>query len=74
MKNYSELTEEQTKELFKIVFESNHSNGFMKAEVKDMLTDPDYWFNEYPKENYKENVINYLKENNFELPTTKIWN
>jgi len=73
MNNLKELTQDQVNEIFKITFESNHSSGFKKAEVKDMLTDADYWFNERPKEGYKEAVLNYLKENGFELPITSIW-
>lgn len=72
-KELKELNQEQINEIFKLTFESNHSPGFKKSEVKDMLTDSEYCFNEWPKEGYKELVINYLKENGFTLPVTKIW-
>ncbi|MDR6734200.1 hypothetical protein [Sphingobacterium sp. 2149] len=73
MKKLSELTEIQMFDLFAITFSSNHSPGFKTAEVKTMLTDQDYWFLERPKEGYKEAVLDYLKENGFELPVTSIW-
>lgn len=73
MKTLKELTQDHVNEIFKLTFDSNHSPGFKTAEVKTMLTDHDYWFLESPKEGYKGAVLDYLKENGFEMPVTKIW-
>jgi hypothetical protein len=61
------LTEQQLLEIYNIVFSDVHSNGFKTAEVRTLLFDRDYWFMQKPKENWYENVIEFLKSINFDL-------
>lgn len=74
MKKLTELSDKELFEIYDLIFDTVHSPGFKKAEVKTALTDPEYWFLERPIEGYKENVLNYLNTNGFEKPETKIWN
>lgn len=57
-----EFTEEQLVEMYNLVFKSPKSNGFMKAEMKDLLFDKDYWFMESKQDNWEENLKNKLIE------------
>ena len=57
------FTEQQLLEIYDLVFSSTHSNGFKTSEIKDLLFEPDYWFLEKPKENWKSDLINYLDSN-----------
>lgn len=57
-----EFTEEQLIEMYNLVFKSPKSNGFMKAEMKDLLFDKDYWFMESKQDNWEENLKNKLIE------------
>ena len=57
-----EFTEEQLIEMYNLVFKSPKSNGFMKAEMKDLLFDKDYWFMEFKQDNWEENLKNKLIE------------
>ena len=57
------FTEKQLLEIYDLVFSSTHSNGFKTSEIKDLLFEPDYWFLEKPKENWKSDLINYLDSN-----------
>ena len=61
------LTEQQLLKIYDIVFSDVHSNGFKTAEVRTLLFDRDYWFMQKPKENWYENVIEFLKSINFDL-------
>ena len=61
------LTEQQLLEIYDIVFSDVHSNGFKTAEVRTLLFDRGYWFMQKPKENWYENVIEFLKSINFDL-------
>ncbi len=57
-----EFTEEQLIEMYNLVFKSPKSNGFMTAEMKDLLFDKDYWFMESKQDNWEENLKNKLIE------------
>lgn len=57
-----EFTEEQLIEMYNLVFKSHKSNGFMTAEMKDLLFDKDYWFMEFRQNNWEENLKNKLIE------------
>jgi hypothetical protein len=57
-----EFTEEQLIEMYNLVFKSPKSNGFMKAEMKDLLFDKDYWFMESKQDSWEENLKNKLIE------------
>jgi hypothetical protein len=57
-----EFTEEQLVEMYNLVFKSPKSNGFMKAEMKDLLFDKDYWFMDFRQDNWEENLKNKLIE------------
>jgi len=60
------LTDEQLLKCYDIVFSKTHSDGFKIAEIKDVLYDPEYSFLESPKENWKENLGEYLISQNYE--------
>lgn len=66
------LTDEQLIEIYHIVFEEIHSDGFMTAEVKDLLFDDEYWFLCRPKLNWYKNVIEYLNKINYDTTKLKI--
>lgn len=57
-----DFTEEQLIEMYNLVFKSPKSNGFMTAEMKDLLFDKDYWFMESKQDNWEENLKNKLIE------------
>jgi len=57
-----EFTEEQLIEMYNLVFKSPKSNGFMTAEMKDLLFDEGYWFMESKQDNWEENLKNKLIE------------
>jgi hypothetical protein len=56
------LTNEQLIEIYHIVFSDIHSHSFMIDEVKNLLFESDYWFLQPPKDNWNNNLINYLSE------------
>jgi len=58
----SELTDEELIECFDLVFESTHSPGFKKSEMKDLLFTEGYWFMEKPKDNWLGNLTGYLRK------------
>jgi len=62
----TELSELQLQNIYDLVFLSVHSEGFRRSEVKDLLFDDEYFFIEKPKEKWYENLMNYLKEINFD--------
>ncbi len=62
----AELSELQLQNIYDLVFLSVHSEGFRRAEVKNLLFDNEYWFLEKPREKWEENLMNYLKEINFD--------
>jgi hypothetical protein len=62
----AELSEPQLQNIYDLVFLSVHSDGFRRAEVKDLLFDDEYFFIEKTKEKWEENLMNYLKEINFD--------
>ena len=62
----AELSELQLQNIYDLVFLSVHSEGFRRSEVKDLLFDDEYFFIEKPKEKWYENLMNYLKEINFD--------
>lgn len=57
-----EFTEEQLIEMYNLIFKSPKSNGFMKAEMKDLLFYEGYWFIELRQDNWEENLKNKLIE------------
>jgi hypothetical protein len=62
------LTDEQLIEIYHIVFSQIHSNGFMTAEVKDLLFQNDYWFLQRPnKLDWYDDVIEYLNGIGYDL-------
>ena len=65
-----ELTDSQLIECFDLVFESTHSDGFKKSEMKDLIFDKDYWFLERPKEGWLIRLNNYLRAINFDMSIT----
>jgi glucan phosphoethanolaminetransferase (alkaline phosphatase superfamily) len=66
------LTEQQLLEIYDIVFSNVHSKGFKTAEVRTLLFDREYWFMQKPKENWYENLIQYLQSINFDLSLLKM--
>ncbi len=54
--NNVELTTGELLDCYSCVFPSVHSVGFMTAEIKDLLFEPDYWFNESPILNWEEKL------------------
>jgi hypothetical protein len=58
------MTEKQLIEIFDLVFGTNHTCGFKKAEMQDFLFDNRYWFLEKPKNNWLFKLREYCKENN----------
>lgn len=65
-----ELTDSQLIECFDLVYESTHSDGFKKAEMKDLIFDKDYWFLERPKEEWLSNLNLYLRTIDFDMSLT----
>jgi len=57
------LNREQLIEIFDIVFEKSHSDGFKKAEMMDMLYDNEYRFLEKPRNCWLFKLREYVKEN-----------
>lgn len=64
------LTEKELLEIYDIVFNSIHSNGFKTSEIKTLLFDKEYWFLELPKENWKDNLRSYF--NNIDYNKSKL--
>jgi hypothetical protein len=60
------LTDEQLIEIYHIIFTDIHSPGFMISEIKDLLFDPTYWFLTKPKDNWNDNLIDYLSNTDFD--------
>jgi hypothetical protein len=56
------FSDEQLIEMYHCVFTNKYSDGFMKAEMKDLLFDKDYWFMEIRKENWEENLKTKLQK------------
>jgi hypothetical protein len=59
-------------EIYDIIFSSTHSNSFKISEIKSLLFDDEYTFGERPKENWYQNLINYLEDLNFDLSKLNI--
>ena len=57
----SQLTDEQLIAAFDIVFDSTNSDGFKKAEIKDLLFDNKYRFIRNPKYDWFLNLFAYLE-------------
>lgn len=61
------LTDEQLIDIYHIVFNDVHFNGFMVSEVKNLLYDPEYTFLQRPKSvGWHDDVIKYLEDNGFD--------
>lgn len=60
-------TREQLIECFDCVFTSVHSDGFMEAEMKDLIYDSEYRFLERPKEGWQNALRSKLEEMGFDL-------
>lgn len=54
-----ELSNEQFIECFPLVFPNTHSRGFMKSEMRDLLS-PGYYFLEVPRNGWEERLEEYL--------------
>jgi hypothetical protein len=65
-----ELTDAQLIECFGLVFESTHSDGFKRSEIKDLIFDKDYWFLEKPKDGWLTNLNHYLRTISFDMSLT----
>jgi hypothetical protein len=50
------FTDEQLIEMYDCVFDTTHSDGFKKSEIKDLLFDMDYQFMQARKENWEVNL------------------
>jgi hypothetical protein len=66
----TELTDEQLIECFDLVFDSTHSNGFKRSEMKDLIFDKDYWFLEKPKDGWLSSLNHYLRTISFDMSLT----
>ena len=66
----TELTDAQLIECFDLVFSSTHSEGFKKAEMRDLIFDKDYWFLEKPKDGWLTNLNHYLRTVSFDMSLT----
>lgn len=60
------MTEKQIQEIYQIVFGDGHSESFRRAEIKDLLFNDDYWFLRMPKENWEQDLSNYLNAENID--------
>jgi len=63
----SDLTTQQLLEIYDLVFSDIHSEGFKTSEIKALLFDNTYWFLKRPKENWKENLVQYLNSINYDM-------
>jgi hypothetical protein len=59
-------------EIYDIVFSSVHSDGFKRAEVKDLLFQSTYWFLERPNANWYKKVVEYLNKIEYDTTLLKI--
>lgn len=73
MRKITDLTREELIEVADLFLDRVHSDGFKSAEAKNFLNEDDYWFLGPPKENWKEDTIQYLNNKGFELPTNQIF-
>jgi len=48
--------------IYDLIFETVHSEGFKISEIKDLLFESDYVFLDKPKEEWFQNLEKYLKE------------
>ena len=62
----SDLTAEQLLEIYDLVFSEIHSEGFKIAEIKVLLYDNTYWFLTKPKDNWKQDLTQYLISINYD--------
>ena len=62
----SELTAEQLLEIYDVVFSEVHSEGFKTSEIKALLYDNTYWFLIKPKDNWKQDLTQYLISINYD--------
>jgi hypothetical protein len=56
------FSDEQLIEMYHCVFTNKHSDGFMKAEIKDLLFQKDYWFMESKQLEWELKLKNKLIE------------
>lgn len=67
------LTDEQLIDIYHIIFSDIHSNGFMTAEVKDLLFHSDYWFLQRPKSTgWYDDVVEYLEGIGFDTTNLNV--
>lgn len=64
------LTDSQLIECFDLVFQSTHSDGFKKAEMRDLIFDKDYWFLEKPKDGWLTTLNHYLRTTGLDMTLT----
>jgi len=69
----NELSRDFLLECYDLVFNSAHSDGFKVAEIKDLITDKDYRFNEMPKKDWSKDLKNKLKTIGVFFDRTKIY-
>lgn len=62
-----ELTREQLIDCYECVFTNTHSDGFKSAEMKDLISNKNYWFLEKPKEDWESSLRIKLNEFGFEF-------
>ncbi len=65
------FSDEQLIEMYNCVFINKHSDGFMRAEIKDLLFKEDYWFMESKQLDWELNLKNKLIEFGITLKTEK---
>jgi hypothetical protein len=69
----NDLTDENLIDIYHIIFTDIHSRGFMTAEIKNLLFEPDYWFLQPPKKkDWHDDVIEYLKGINYDTSNLNI--
>lgn len=72
-KDTKELTDIQLLEIADLFVKETHSEGWKKAEAKDLMSDDYTNFIEIPKDNWKENIIKYLTDRDFKIPNNRLF-
>jgi len=73
LKKLTELTREELNEISDLFVDQTHSEGWKIAEAKDLMSEDYKCFIEKPKENWKENITEYLTKNGYELPKNRLF-
>ena len=73
MNKLNTLNKIELLEIADLFLNQTHSEGFKAAEAKDFLSDDYECFSSNPKPTWKEDVIKYLKDKNYELPKNRLF-